>query len=149
VAPVTGSPATQAPAGTTPATAAAAEPAISELRLASTCVRRTASGRVRVAMTMRLARPGAVRVRIDRAVGSKGRRSCPTTQRRARTHRGTRYRRVATMDREAPRAAAAAVTQRLRLNLRLSPGLYRITVRAVLGPDQLSRPARRWLRVAR
>jgi hypothetical protein len=33
------------------------------------------------------------------------------------------------------------------LNLRLAPGLYRITVRAVLDGGRLSGPARRWLRV--
>jgi Tol biopolymer transport system component len=136
------------PAAATPAAAAEtpAEPAIARLRLASRCVRRTPEGRVRVPMTMRLARPGAVRVRIDRAIGSKGRRSCPA-HRRTRDHGATRYRRVATMTPRAPRAAAAAVTHRVTLDLRLSPGLYRITVRAVLENERLSRPARRWLRV--
>jgi Tol biopolymer transport system component len=121
-----------------------AEPAIARLRLGSSCVRRTSSGRVRVPMTMRLARPGAVRVRIDRAIGSRGRSSCPT-RRRARDHDHgvTRYRRVAVV----PRAAATAVAHRVMLDLRLRPGLYRITVRAVLDGGRLSRPVRRWLRV--
>jgi hypothetical protein len=35
------------------------------------------------------------------------------------------------------------------LDLRLAPGLYRITVRAVLDHDRLSRPIRRYLRVTR
>jgi hypothetical protein len=46
-----------------------------------------------------------------------------------------------------PRAAATAVAHRVMLDLRLRPGLYRITVRAVLDGGRLSRPVRRWLRV--
>jgi Tol biopolymer transport system component len=144
-------PADGASASTPPADAAAApapaEPAIARLRLGSNCVRRSASGRIRVPVTMQLARPGAVRFRIDRAVGSQGRRSCPK-HRRARDHGVTRYRRVAIVRGAAPRAGAAAVTHRVTLNLRLAPGLYRITVRAVLDQGRLSRPIRRYLRVA-
>ena len=145
-------PAPAAPAGPAATTDAAPqagatvreEPAIARLRLGSSCVRRTSSGRVRVPMTMRLARPGAIRIRIDRAVGSRGRSSCPT-RRRARDHGVTRYRRV----RVVPRAAATAVKHRVMLDLRLAPGLYRITVRALLDDGRLSRPVRRYLRVTR
>ena len=44
-------------------------------------------------------------------------------------------------------ASAAAVTRRVSLQLRLRPGLYRITVRAYAGNGSLTRPARRWLRI--
>jgi hypothetical protein len=39
------------------------------------------------------------------------------------------------------------VTRRVSLQLRLRPGLYRITVRAYAGNGSLTRPARRWLRI--
>jgi hypothetical protein len=131
-----------APAAAAPAptqSAAAVEPGISDLQLDSRCVRRRASGRVRVAMTMRLAQPGAVRVRVDRAVGSRSRRSCP----KANPKRNQRYRRVATFRKVTRvRAQAAAATRRVTLDLRLRPGLYRLTVRVGDSP-----PARRFLRV--
>jgi hypothetical protein len=43
--------------------------------------------------------------------------------------------------------AAAAVGGRVTLNLRLAPALYRITVRARLDGNRLSRPVRRFMRV--
>ena len=46
-----------------------------------------------------------------------------------------------------PENLLAAVGRRLTLNLRLAPGLYRLTVRAYLDRNRLSRPARRYLRV--
>lgn len=140
-------PATTTDAAPEAAATSATEPAIARLRLGSSCVRRTSAGRVRVPMTMRLARPGAVRIRIDRAIGSRARSRCPT-RRRARDHGVTRYRRVAVVRRTSPRAAATAVPHRVMLDLRLRPGLYRITVRAVLDGGRLSRPVRRYLRVA-
>jgi Tol biopolymer transport system component len=62
--PAPAGPASTPPADATPAagTAARQEPAIARLRLGSSCVRRSTSGRVRVPLTIRLARPGAVRV---------------------------------------------------------------------------------------
>ncbi|HEX5782457.1 MAG TPA: proprotein convertase P-domain-containing protein [Solirubrobacteraceae bacterium] len=121
------------------AVAPAAEPAISDLYLESRCVRRSAEGRVRVAMIMSVARPGPVRVRIDRAVGSRARSSCP----RANPRRNQRYRRVATFRRVARvRARAAAVKRRVALDLRLRPGLYRLSVRVGDSP-----PVRRFMRV--
>jgi subtilisin-like proprotein convertase family protein len=134
-------PATAAPAAPAEPAAlapAAAAPAISDLQLEARCVRRSASGRVRVGMTMRLARPGAVRVRVDRAVGSRGRRPCP----QANPERNLRFRRVATFRKVTRvRAQTAAVTRRVALDLRLRPGLYRLTVR--VGDTSL----RRFLRV--
>ena len=44
-------------------------------------------------------------------------------------------------------AAAASVARRLTLNPRLAPGLYRITVRAQLDQNRLSRRLRRYLHV--
>jgi hypothetical protein len=98
-------------------------------------------------MSLRLARPGPVQVRIDRGVGTKARRSCPKPN-PGRRFAG-RFRRVATLRRvpTQPAASAAAVGRRLTLNLRLAPGLYRLTVRAYLDRNRLSRPARRYLRV--
>ena len=132
------------------------EPAFSQLRLAARCVRRTAAGKVRVRMTLRMARPAPLQVQIDRAIASKGRRTCahpnPT---RNRARRNTRFRKVATLRRSPTAAAAAGLPtspapagrRRLTLDLRLTPGLYRLTVRAQLDHNRLSPPARRYLRV--
>ncbi len=142
-------PAPTAPVGADPSPAPPATgPAIAGLRLAERCVRRSRAGRARVRMTLRLARPGPVWVRIDRARASKGRQRCPTTRGGRRRRSPTRYRHVATVRRVPTRAAAAAaIPRRLALDLRLTPGLYRLTVRARLGGNRLSRPARAHLRV--
>ena len=133
------------PVPVAPAPQGGAEPAIAGLRLASRCVRPSRSGRVRVRLSMRLARPGPVRVRIDRGVGTRALRRCP------RPNPGRRFtgsfHRVATLRRTPTEPAAAAVDRRLTLKLRLAPGLYRISVRAQLDGNRLSRPARRYLRV--
>ena len=60
-----------------PQTPAVVEPAISGLRLGARCARRSKSGRVRVAMTMQLAQPAALQIVVERAVGSRARRTCP------------------------------------------------------------------------
>ena len=91
-------PGTTSPAGTPPA-AAGAEPAISRVWLGDRCVRRSRSGRVRVPITMSLARPAAVQIRIARAIKSKGRRSCPRPDRTRRPRHETRFRTVATVRR--------------------------------------------------
>ncbi len=135
-------PAASPPADVAPATVAE-EPAISDLRLGSRCVRRTSTGRVRVPMTMRLSQPAAIQVRVERAVGSKGRRSCP----RANPGRNQRFRGVAEFRPVATAQAAAAVTRRVKLDLRLRPGLYRLTLRVQLEDGRLSPPVRRFLRV--
>ena len=71
-------------------------------------------------MSLRVARPGPVQVRIDRAVGTKTRRSCPKPNPRRRFT--GRFRRVATLRRVPTQpAAAAAVGRRLTLTLRLAP----------------------------
>jgi hypothetical protein len=125
-----------------------AERAISRLRLASRCVRPSRSGRVRLAMTMQLARPGAVQVQIARAVNSRARRSCPPQEaRRQRFRRTTTFRRVTTVREAGTQAVTAAVPRRLVLRPRLRPGLYRITVRAHLEGGRLSRAVQRYLRV--
>jgi hypothetical protein len=96
-------------------------------------------------MSFRSARPGRVQVRVERAVGSGARRSCspPDPTRRF----SGRFRRVATLTRGTTEPAAAALTRRLTLRLRLAPGLYRITVRAQLDGNLFSGPVRRYLRV--
>ena len=134
-------PASSAPADVAPETVVE-EPAISDLRLGARCVRRSATGRVRVPMTMTLTQPGAIRVSVERAVGSKGRRSCP----RANPQRNQRFRGVAEF-RPVAAAQAAAATRRVTLNLRLRPGLYRLTVRVQLEDGRQSPPVRRFLRV--
>jgi hypothetical protein len=117
-----------------------AEPAISALQLAR-CARRSKSGRVRVAMTMQLAQPAPLQILVERAVGHRGRRTCPAPN--SLGDSPTRFRTAATVQRGATGAAA----RRLTLRLRLSPGLYRFTVRAHLQDDALSRPVRGFLRV--
>ena len=114
------------------------EPAVSDLELRSSCVRPARSGRVRVAMTMHLVLSGALQIQVERGVGSKGRRRCPSRE----GARPTRFRPVTTLDRR-----ASAGDRRLRLRLRLRPGMYRVTVRALLPDESLSRPARGFVRV--
>jgi hypothetical protein len=127
----------------TPAPPLRAEADIARLQLASPCVRPTRSGRVRVRMSMLLARPGPVQIAIDRSTAAKVRRTCAGTERFA-----GRFRRVQTLRRVSTKpAAAVAVGRRLTLNLPLAPGLYRLTVRAHLDGNRLSRPLRRSLRV--
>jgi hypothetical protein len=128
-----------------PAPAAPAEPAIAQLRLASRCVRRSRAGRVRIRMTLRMARPAPLQIRIERAVGSGASDSCPSPS-RGRRFTG-RFREIATIRQPSTAATAAAVARRITLKPRLAPGLYRITVRAELDGDRLSRPLRRYLRV--
>ena len=98
-------------------------------------------------MTLRMARPAPVQVRIDRAIGTGARDSCPSPN-PGRRFTG-RFGRVATIGGLAtrPAAAAAAVARRLTLKLRLAPGLYRISVRAQLDHNRLSAPVHRYLRV--
>lgn len=120
-------------------------PALERFEVASRCVRSSRSGRVRVRISLRLARPGPVRLRIDRAQGTRGRRTCPEP-RRGRRFPG-RFREVRTLERVPTRPAGAAVTRRLVLNLRLDPGLYRLTARAHTGNGKLSKPKRRFIRV--
>jgi VCBS repeat-containing protein len=134
------------PAGMAPpaGSAAPAQPALAQLRLDSRCARRSRSGRVRIPMTLRMARPRPVQVRIDRRIGTKASRSCPNSN-QARRVKG-RYRKIATLRRLATRPVAAG-RRRLTLKLRLGPGLYRITVRAHLDSNRLSRPHRRYLNV--
>ena len=95
-------------------------------------------------MTMRMARPAPLQVRIDRRVGTKAGHSCASAT-RGRLFKG-RFRKVATLRRLTTEPAAAG-RRRRTLTLRLGPGLYRITVRAHLDDNRLSPPARRYVRV--
>jgi hypothetical protein len=137
------------PAAAPPAApAATAEPAISRVWLGSRCVRRSRSGRVRVPINMNLAHLGAVQIRIARAIHSKGRRTCPPAGRTRRPGHKTRFRTVTTIRRTPTQAAAAAaVTRRLTLNVRLTAGLYRLSVRAQQHNGQMTPPIYRYLRV--
>ena len=96
---------------------------------------------------MSLARPAAVQIRIARATKSKGRRSCPRPDRTRRPQHKTRFRTVATVRRAPSQAVAAATARRITLNVRLAPGLYRLSVRVQLEGDRMSRPIYRYLRV--
>ena len=96
---------------------------------------------------MSLARPAAVQIRIARATKSKGRRSCPRPDRTRRPGYETRFRTVATVRRAPSQAVAAATVRRMTLNVRLTPGLYRLSVRVHLEGDRMSRPIHRYLRV--
>jgi hypothetical protein len=110
-------------------------------------VRPSRSGRVRIRMSLRMARRGPLQIRIDRAVGASVPHTCPSPN---PSHRFSgSFRSVGTLDEPSarPGAAAAAVARRLTLRLRLSPGLYRISVRAKLDGNRLSAPLRRYLRV--
>ena len=139
-------PATRPSTPTTPS--ASAEPAISHVRLGARCVRRSSAGQVRLKLRMRLARPGAVQVRLARAAGSQGRSTCPrrSGSGTARPH-DTHFRPIGRAHEASTQATTAAVSRRLTLKLRLKPGLYRVTVRAQLDDGRLSRPVRRYFRV--
>jgi hypothetical protein len=93
---------------------------------------------------MRLTPPGPVHIQIDRAVATRPRHGCSPAP-RARHFRG-RFRPLVTLARVATRPAPAG-RRRVTLNLRLSPGLYRLTVRAYLDDDHLTGHAQRYLRV--
>ena len=119
----------------------AGEPAISDLRLESRCVRRSSSGRVRVPMTDAAAQPGTVRARVTA-------RSAAATGEAARGQPGAQSAVPPRLDLPARRQVrAAAVPRQVMLDLRLRPGLYRLTVRVQLKDGTLSPPARRFLRV--
>jgi Bacterial Ig domain/WD40-like Beta Propeller Repeat len=141
--PPSGDSAAAPPAGA----AAPRQPAIARLRLAPRCARPSRSGRVRIRMSLRMARPAPLQIRVDRAVGGGVTRNCPSPNQRRRFSGS--FQRVATLDEPAarPAATAASVTRRLTLRPRLSPGLYRISVRAKLDRNRLSAPRRRYLRV--
>ena len=124
-------PASTPPAGpaSTPPEAAAAAPAgptadaqraISRLRLHPRCVRPSRSGRVRVRMSLRTARPWALQVRIDRGVGARPWRRClgPNTERRFTG----RFRPVAGLGEPGAGPTAAAATVRSPGHAQAPPG---------------------------
>jgi hypothetical protein len=128
-----------------PAPPVAQAQAIERFELAPRCVRSSRAGTARVGLKLRLVRRGPVRVQVQRAVGSGAMKSCPQPSRSRRYDgrlRGVELRRSAE-----PQVRSAAISGRMTLRLRLEPGLYRVTVRAYTSDGELSKPARRWLRV--
>ncbi|MDW5595427.1 kelch repeat-containing protein [Conexibacter stalactiti] len=118
--------------------------AIERFRLTPNCVRPTASGVVRVDFRLRLATLRPVELRIARGVGTKGMARCPAPDPNRRFT--GRLRGVQKVSRLAPTAVVATVSGRRTIRLRLTPGLYRLTIRART-EHGFSRPAHRWLRV--
>jgi hypothetical protein len=135
------------PPQNSPQTPSVAEPAISALKLSARCVRRAKAGRVRVAMTLQLARPSKLQILFERAVGVRARRTCP--RQRSTGEPTSRFRPAATVHRGPGAAGVAAVARRLTLRPRLAPGSYRVTIRAELDDASLSRPVRGFVRVLR
>jgi hypothetical protein len=119
--------------------------AIERFRLASQCVRPSRAGLVRIPLRLRLADLGPVHVRIERAIGTGALRRCPKPSRTR--HFGGRFQLVKSPSRMRPQAVAAVLSGQHTLSLRLTPGLYRITVRAYTASGRLSDPRRRFLRV--
>lgn len=119
--------------------------AIERFTLDGPCVRRARDGEARIGLRLRLALPGAVSIRIDRALTAVNRERCPS--RNPNRSFAGRLRRVAALDDVPTQAVAAAVQRRVTRSFELPPGLYRIGVRAH-GPDgRLTRSAYRWVRV--
>jgi hypothetical protein len=110
-------------------------------------VRPTRSGVVQIDLRLRLAELRPVELRISRAVGTRGMAHCPSPSRsRSRRFEG-RLRTVTTVGALRPVAAIATVSGRRTVQTRLSPGLYRLTLRVRTQSGRLSSPAQRWLRV--
>ena len=120
------------------------QPAISDLQLGSRCVRRSTIGTGAGRDEHGARAAAALQVLVERAVGSKARRRCPGGNQVAGPQ--TRFRPAATIDRG---LTGAAAPRRVTLRLRLNPGLYRLTVRAQLPDESLSRPVRGFVRVLR
>jgi len=144
-------PQTTVPTATTPPVTPAApkpasadERALSRLKLAKSCVRPSRSGTSRITLTLGLAKPRPVQVRVERAIGSTGRGTCWQPNADSPAVPLSAHWRPVTM---VGAATAASVTQRMHFKLRLKPGLYRLTVQLVLENGKLSKPVRRYLRV--
>jgi hypothetical protein len=87
------------------------------------------SATVRVGLRLWTSRAGAVRVRVERALGTGGRDRCPPAGSPGRFD--GRYRTVSVVRSAASAADPRAPVVRLRritLRLRLAPALYRLTV---------------------
>ncbi len=112
--------------------------AIQRFTLASRCVRASRTGKARVGLRLLLARPMPVQVKIDRALGTKGRSTCPRPSRMR--HFPGAFKQVDEVERTSTRPTIAAVSRRLTLGVRLAPGLYRITVRAHTGKREAVAP---------
>jgi hypothetical protein len=86
-------------------------PALSGFTLAGRCTRPAAGGVVTVGLRLRMARPGTVAVRVERALGTRGLARCPQANPNARF--GGRFRTVMTKRSVKTAAApAAAATKR-------------------------------------
>ena len=150
-------------------------PALSGFTLSGRCTRPGSRGAVTIGLRLRMARPGAVRVKVERALGTRGLARCPAANPNARF--GGRFRTVVTRrsvetvavaggaartagrwlsvpeervqraDATKGRASAAALARAVTLRLRLEPALYRITVRTRTADGRLSAPRSRFLRV--
>jgi hypothetical protein len=146
-------------------------PAVERFALAARCVRPRATGAaVTVRLRLRTATDGPLRIRVERALGTAGRPTCPPVGGRGRfdgryrTVANRRVRAAASAQRSRParrparatstgpvrtgstgpaRATSTAPARAVTLRLRLAPALYRITVTA----GSRSQPRRRFLRV--
>jgi hypothetical protein len=124
-----------------------AEQAISNLELLSRCVRPSRAGRVRVRLRVHLAESVPLRVRFQRGVGSSALSKCPEPG-AGKPFDGP-FKTITTREKSSASlfATAASVDRVVRLKVRLKPGFYRISVRAVLGGGEVSKPQRVFLRV--
>lgn len=146
------------PAAPRPATPKPTPSPIARVEIAARCIRPDRAGRVRIGLRVTLTNDAPLRVRVLRALGTKGVRRCPrggTFRGRLQPVGGTvtvppRGRGAATAAGAAPTrpAARAAIVRATRtLRLRLKPALYRVEVQVALGGGSWSKPTRRWLRV--
>lgn len=127
------------------APAPAGRQAIERFTLASRCVR-AHRGSARIGLRLRLAEPGRVAIRIDRAQIATDPRRCPKAD--PHRHFTGRLRRVQALDHLATQPVVAASVRRgLTRSFALRPGLYRIGVRAYGPGGGLTRTAFRWVRV--
>jgi YVTN family beta-propeller protein len=133
------------PATSTPPTATTTRQAIERFTLDGPCVRSAHDGKARIGLRLQLAKPGSVAVQVYRAVTPTNTQRCPA--RNPNRHYVGKLRRVTTLADVATRpAVAASVQRRLTRSFELTPGLYRISVRAHDGAG-LTRAAYRWVRV--
>lgn len=119
--------------------------AIERFTLDGPCVRRARNGEAHIGLRLRLALPGAVSIRVDRALIAVNRERCPSRDPNRRF--AGRLRRVAALGDVPTQAVAAAVRRRVTRSFELPPGLYRIGVRAHDPDGGLTRSAYRWVRV--
>ncbi len=123
-------------------------PRVTRFTVTRQCVRPARGGRVALGLRLRLARPAtSAVVRVDRAVGSGALARCPAPNPHRRGFADGSFAPVARLTRPLSGRPADALSARLRLSLKLPPGLYRVRVRARGADGRLSRPVRRFIRV--